>query len=216
MYFQGSHTLNFVVLSAAVAVLASFVLFIVFLISWRALVAERQVMEQLAYRDSLTGLPNRNEMNRFFDTYKSDENMGLLFLDLDHFKTVNDTLGHEMGDLLVQEVGFRLHHFVRSGQQVFRIGGDEFLFIVKPCSQERAERLAQAILRSIQKTFHIAGNEFYVTGSIGIRIGSPQESDRSILLNTADLAMYQAKRLGKNQYYVYDEGTDARNMGTMA
>ncbi|MGG6314368.1 diguanylate cyclase domain-containing protein [Paenibacillus macerans] len=191
-------------------------LFIIFLVSWFVLASDRRTLEQMAYQDPLTGLPNRNEMNRFFDTCDSQDNLGLLFLDLDHFKRINDTLGHEMGDLLVQEVGFRLHQFVRNGQQVYRIGGDEFLFIIKPCSRDRAERLAQGILRSFQKAFDIGDKEFFVTVSIGIRLGSPRESDRSILLSSADLAMYQAKRLGKNRYIIFDDSMDAGKMETMA
>lgn len=183
-------------------------LLLIFLISWLALVADRRMLEQMAYRDPLTGLSNRNEMNRYFDTYQNEGALGLLFLDLDHFKKVNDTLGHTVGDLLVQEVGLRLRQFVCSGQQVYRIGGDEFLFIVQPCSRERAERLAEDILSSIQRPFHFDDRECFVTASIGIRLGSPRESDRSILLRTADQAMYQAKKLGKNRYCVYEEPAD--------
>ncbi|MFC0216015.1 EAL domain-containing protein [Paenibacillus chartarius] len=186
-------------------------IFIILFVSWGAMFFDRHVLERMAYEDSITGLPNRNEMNRFFDTHIGKESLGVLFLDLDRFKAINDTLGHNIGDLLVREVGARLREFVRSDQQAFRIGGDEFLIIVKRCDQERAERLAQDILRSIKKVYYIEGNELYVTGSIGISIGSIQDSDRSILLKTADTAMYRAKGQGKNQYSVYTE-----EMGTLA
>lgn len=180
-------------------------IFIILFVSWGAVFFDRTVLEKLAYQDTITRLPNRNEMNRFFDTYSGNEIIGVLFLDLDQFKLINDTLGHDFGDLLIHEVGNRLRKFIKSDQQVFRIGGDEFLIIVKECDQERAEHLAEKILMSVKAVYPINGNELYVTGSIGISIGSIKESNRSMLLKTADTAMYRAKELGKNQYCVYNE-----------
>lgn len=181
------------------------VVFIILLVSWGAMFFDRHVLEKLAYLDAITGLPNRNEMNRFFDSHAGNESIGVLFLDLDQFKAINDTLGHNIGDLLIQEVGVRLRQFISDDQQAFRIGGDEFLFIVKNCNIARAELLAGKILQSIKQVYHIEGNELYVTGSIGISLGSVQDSDRSVLLKTADTAMYKAKGLGKNQYSLYNE-----------
>lgn len=180
-------------------------IFIILFISWGAVFFDRHVLEKLAYQDTITGLPNRNEMNRFFDTHTGHEDIGVLFIDLDQFKVINDTLGHDTGDLLIREVGNRLRKFIRNGQQAFRIGGDEFLFIVKNCNQNQAEQLAEEILQSIKNVYLIGGNELYVTGSIGISISSIEDSDRSMLLKTADTAMYKAKGLGKNQYCVYNE-----------
>ncbi|NYV67363.1 EAL domain-containing protein [Bacillus sp. Gen3] len=180
-------------------------IFIILFVSWGAVFFDRTVLEKLAYQDTITRLPNRNEMNRFFDTYSGNETIGVLFLDLDQFKLINDTLGHDFGDLLIHEVGNRLRKFIKSDQQVFRIGGDEFLIIIKECDQERAEHLAEKILMSVKAVYPIDGNELYVTGSIGISIGSIKESNRSMLLKTADTAMYRAKELGKNQYCVYNE-----------
>ncbi|MDQ1913692.1 EAL domain-containing protein [Paenibacillus sp. GD4] len=179
--------------------------FIIFFISWGAIYFDRHVLERMAYQDTITGLPNRNEMNRFFAMHNGNETIGILFLDLDRFKAINDTLGHNIGDLLVQEVGSRLREFIRTDQVAFRIGGDEFLIIVKNCNQERAEIVADKILKSIKQVYYIDGNELYVTGSIGISIGTIQESDKLHLLKTADTAMYKAKGLGKNQYCVYTE-----------
>lgn len=179
------------------------VIFIILVVSWGAIFFDRHVLEKLAYLDSITGLPNRNEMNRFFDSHVGTEKLGVLFLDLDQFKAINDTLGHNIGDLLIQEVGIRLRQYIREDQQAFRIGGDEFLFIIKHCTPKRAEQLAHQILQSIKQVYHIEGNELYVTGSIGISIGSIQDSDRSVLLKTADTAMYKAKGLGKNQFCFY-------------
>ncbi|SEL52984.1 diguanylate cyclase (GGDEF) domain-containing protein [Paenibacillus sp. cl141a] len=180
-------------------------IFAILLISWGAMFFDRHVLEKLAYQDTITGLPNRNEMNRFFRTNAETDKITILFLDLDQFKAINDTLGHNVGDLLVEEVGKRLRQFIRSGQQVFRIGGDEFLVILKQSDPNYAQRLADDILQQIKKVYHIDGNELYVTVSIGISIGSVHSSDRTTLLKNADTAMYKAKGLGKNQQCLYDE-----------
>ncbi|MGO4787300.1 EAL domain-containing protein [Paenibacillus sp. 2KB_20] len=180
-------------------------IFAILLISWGAMFFDRHVLEKLAYQDTITGLPNRNEMNRFFGENPETEKITILFLDLDQFKAINDTLGHNVGDLLVQEVGKRLREFIRGGQQVFRIGGDEFLVILKQSDPNYAQRLADDILQQIKNVYHIDGNELYVTASIGISIGSVHSSDRTTLLKNADTAMYKAKGLGKNQQCLYDE-----------
>ncbi|CAM4480241.1 bifunctional diguanylate cyclase/phosphodiesterase [Paenibacillus tarimensis] len=190
-------------------------IFAILFISWGALFFDRHVLERMAYKDSITGLPNRNEMNRFFDTYEGCDSIAVLFLDLDRFKAINDTLGHNIGDLLVQQVGLRLQQFIRRDQMAFRIGGDEFLFIVKCGDLAQIEALAKDILQTVKKVYHIDGNELYVTGSIGISIGSIQENDRSILLKTADTAMYKAKGLGKNQYCVYSDDMETREVRRM-
>ncbi|GAK39144.1 diguanylate cyclase [Paenibacillus sp. TCA20] len=189
--------------------------FIILLVSWCALFLDRHVLERMAYEDSLTGLPNRNEMNRFFDTYAGDEELAVLFLDLDQFKAINDTLGHDIGDLLIQEVGTRLKPFIAVDLQAFRIGGDEFLFIIKNCSLQQAEAYAERIIKEIKRVHRIEGNELYVTGSIGISIGSIQHTERSSLLKTADTAMYKAKGLGKNQYCIYTEDMGVKEVRKM-
>lgn len=178
---------------------------IILLVSWGAMFFDRNVLEKMAYQDTLTELPNRHQMNRFFEKNVGFQNIGVLFIDLDQFKAINDTLGHDIGDLLVKEVAVRLRHFVKKDQHVFRIGGDEFLFIVENCEQERAEQLAKNILQVIKKVYHIEGNELYITSSIGISVGSIENSHSSVLLKKADTAMYRAKRLGKNRYCVYTD-----------
>lgn len=180
-------------------------IFAILLISWGAMFFDRHVLERLAYQDTITGLPNRNEMNRFFETNSETEQITILFLDLDQFKAINDTLGHNVGDMLVQEVGKRLRQFIGNGQQVFRIGGDEFLIILKQNDPVYAQHLADDILQQIKNVYYIDGNELYVTASIGISIGSVHSSDRTTLLKNADTAMYKAKGLGKNQQCLYDE-----------
>ncbi|WP_028551685.1 bifunctional diguanylate cyclase/phosphodiesterase [Paenibacillus sp. UNC451MF] len=178
---------------------------VILLVSWVTVLLDRHVLEKMAYTDSITGLPNRNEMNRFFDTYMGEDSLGVLFLDLDQFKVINDTLGHPIGDRLIQEMGIRLRSFISARQQVFRIGGDEFLVIVRNCHQEQCELLADQILHSIKMPYYLEANELYITASIGIGIGPIEHKDRSILLKKADTAMYKAKGLGKNQYFVYNE-----------
>lgn len=180
-------------------------IFFIFFISWGSMFFDRHVLEKMAYQDSITLLPNRNEMNRFFSKQISGESLCVLYLDLDQFKAINDTLGHDMGDLLIKEVGSRLRTFTQKEIQAYRIGGDEFLIIAKNYDPDQAIFLANNILNSIKKVYLIEGIELYVTGSIGISLGSVQSSNRTILLRTADTAMYKAKVLGKNRYYMYDE-----------
>lgn len=181
------------------------VIFLILLISWGAMFFDRHVLEKMAYRDSLTGLPNRNEMNRYFDTHAGSESVTVLFIDLDQFKAVNDTLGHHVGDALVREVGLRLQRCLAAGQKAFRIGGDEFLFIAQQSSEVRAAALAAQLLQQIKGVFRIEGHDLYMTGSIGISIGPIVPPDRSSLLRQADTAMYKAKKMGKNQYCFYTE-----------
>ncbi|RAR43074.1 bifunctional diguanylate cyclase/phosphodiesterase [Paenibacillus sp. MDMC362] len=200
MLTQQPQSVDFLLLCGVTAAI-----FAILLISWGAMFFDRHVLEKLAYQDTITGLPNRNDMNRFFETNSETEQITILFLDLDQFKAINDTLGHNVGDLLVQEVGKRLRQFIGNGQQVFRIGGDEFLIILKQSDPVYAQHLADDILQQIKNVYYIDGNELYVTASIGISIGSVHSSDRTTLLKNADTAMYKAKGLGKNQQCLYDE-----------
>lgn len=189
-------------------------LFILF-ISWGAMFFDRNVLEKMAYQDTITGLPNRNEMNKFFDTFIGNESIGVLFIDLDKFKVINDTIGHNMGDLLISEVGARLRQFIRKDQRVFRIGGDEFLLVVKRCDEKRAEHLAHDVLQSIKDVYRIEGNELYITVSIGISIGTITNSDRFTLLKEADMAMYKAKKSGKNRYCLYNDALGVEEVRKM-
>ncbi|WP_244908094.1 bifunctional diguanylate cyclase/phosphodiesterase [Paenibacillus campinasensis] len=192
----------------------SVTIFIILLVSWGAMFFDRHVLEKMAYQDSITQLPNRNEMNRYFERNVGKQ-VAVLFLDLDQFKAINDTLGHDVGDLLVQQAGFRLRQFADEKRQAYRIGGDEFLIIAEQCTQEQAECLAKQILHTIKQVYRIDGNELYITASIGISIGTLQQSNRTVLLKTADTAMYKAKKLGKNRHCVYTEEmgiTEVRKM----
>jgi len=166
------------------------------------LIAERRTLKRMAYKDAMTGLLNRNALNDFFHSRKSSEAIAVLFLDLDQFKDINDTMGHHMGDLLIQEVGSRLLLFMNPILQVFRIGGDEFLIIAKGYGSNQAERLAEQILYSIRHVYDIDGRDLHVSGSIGICVGTMQD-DPLMLLKNADLSLYRAKHSGKDGYVVY-------------
>ncbi|GLX67399.1 bifunctional diguanylate cyclase/phosphodiesterase [Paenibacillus glycanilyticus] len=179
---------------------------LIMLVTWIAIYVDRTVLERMAFSDPLTGLANRHAMNRSFDD-KLDpgHHYGLLFLDLDQFKIINDTLGHDIGDLLVQAVAKRLQSHENKGAQTYRLGGDEFLLVSKGMLRDEVEQLANRILEDIRKPYLLEGNELYITGSIGISLSPDHGTKRSSLLIAADTAMYQAKRRGKNQYCLYDE-----------
>ncbi|WP_334074263.1 MULTISPECIES: putative bifunctional diguanylate cyclase/phosphodiesterase [Paenibacillus] len=191
------------------------VILIILSVSWTAIFLDRFVLESMAYRDTITGLPNRNEMNRFLHTVSDRDSLGVLFLDLDQFKSINDTLGHSVGDLLIGHVGRRLLRFAGEGREVFRIGGDEFLFIVSPCGEDRARRLAEQILQCVKQVYFIQGNELYITASIGICLRSSPMADGSTLLKSADTAMYRAKSAGKNRYCFYSKEMELQEIRRM-
>ncbi|GAA0310528.1 bifunctional diguanylate cyclase/phosphodiesterase [Gracilibacillus halotolerans] len=188
--------------------------FIIFFITWIAVNYDRQILERMAYEDILTGLQNRNEMNRFFKKQPKHSEIAVLYIDLDQFKAINDTLGHHVGDKLVQEVAHRLRPFIKKSQKVYRIGGDEFLVIQEHGKEEDAIQLAEQILKQMRKPFYIDENEFFITASIGI---SNNEANQQHFapLKAADTAMYKAKNKGKNRYCVYNEEMDKEEMRKM-
>ena len=181
------------------------IVLVLLLISWGAMYFDRNVLEKLAYTDHVSGLWNRNEMNRFLSTLDPEEELAFLFLDLDQFKAINDTLSHDIGDLLIGEAGGRLSQFISNNTLVFRIGGDEFLIILLDANPEKAEALAENVLSQVEEAFYILGNELYITGSIGISYGKIGDTGYSVLLKQADAAMYEAKLLGKNRHFTYSE-----------
>ncbi|WLV24035.1 EAL domain-containing protein [Aciduricibacillus chroicocephali] len=181
------------------------IIFILLLTSWGAMFFERHVLERLAYADSISGLPNRNDMNRHFHSNAGSTDTAVLFLDLDQFKTINDTLNHVIGDKLIAEAGQRLKHLQGEDCEVFRIGGDEFLIVANFSNEMKAKALAEQALNMIERVFHIGTNELYITGSIGISIGKIDEYEHSNLLREAETAMYEAKQRGSNSYVIYNE-----------
>ncbi|WP_416150298.1 EAL domain-containing protein [Salipaludibacillus sp. HK11] len=177
--------------------------FVILLISWGTMQFDRHVLKKLAYQDTITPLPNRNAMRLFFDTYQKNEYIGVLFLDLAQFKSINDTMGHHIGDLLLRNVGSKLDEMSTEDQQAYRIDGDEFVFVIKRCDGIKTIELAKAIINELNQPFFIEGNEIHFTTSIGISFGSIKQAKSTKLLEEAAIAMYNAKELGKNQFVVY-------------
>jgi diguanylate cyclase (GGDEF)-like protein len=166
-------------------------------------------VEYLAYHDGLTGLPNRSLFSRLLhqaiqQAGRHDRTLALLFLDLDRFKHINDTLGHEAGDQLLKEVARRLRSCLRESDTVARLGGDEFVVLLPELTDgSYAAVVAQKALSSIAKPFKLVGQEFRVTGSIGIATHPQDGLDEEALTKNADIAMYKAKEQGKNNYQFY-------------
>ena len=165
-------------------------------------------LSRLANYDSLTQLPNRTYfVEHLSQCLKQSRPLTLLFIDLDGFKFVNDSLGHATGDLLLKEVARRLSSSVRSSDLVARLGGDEFTVVLVDIAPEHIPTIAKKILNSISRNYQLQNQEFFISASIGI-VHAPQHSeDSATLLKLADTAMYQAKHLGKNRYHIFSEDT---------
>ncbi len=172
----------------------------------------KQYEEQLAYQsahDTLTGLPNRNlAQDRIAQgiifAQRTNRQLALLFIDLDNFKLINDSLGHNMGDQLLQAVAQRISDCVRGGDTVARLGGDDFAVILTDVSQEEdISRLAHKILAAIAEPVMVDSRQLTVTCSIGVSLYPRDGGDAFTLLKNADAAMYRAKEQGRNsiQYY---------------
>jgi diguanylate cyclase (GGDEF)-like protein/PAS domain S-box-containing protein len=162
---------------------------------------------QLAEHDTLTGLPNRQAFaDGMTSTLESGEQVALLFVDLDRFKLVNDTLGHAAGDELLVAVAARLRSAVRNSEVVARIGGDEFVILATPvtCVGD-AERVAERLLAALVPPFRISGRSLFVTASVGIALAGGDVASAEDTLRAADLAMYRAKTTGKARVVVFDE-----------
>ncbi|HET7491531.1 MAG TPA: EAL domain-containing protein [Bradyrhizobium sp.] len=163
-------------------------------------------IQYLATHDDLTGLPNRVTFHQLFEqsirsAHRSGHKSALLFIDLDRFKVINDSLGHEAGDALLVEVAGRLKHCVRESDLVARFGGDEFVIVVDGIScQEQAAVIAQKVLTALLPPIVLAGHECRTTGSIGIAVYPENGNDVQTLTKNADMAMYRAKEDGKNNF----------------
>jgi diguanylate cyclase (GGDEF)-like protein len=176
----------------------------------------------LALHDSLTGLPNRSHvMQRFAEAVDQIRSAGqeaaLVFIDLDHFKDVNDTLGHAAGDALLVEVARRLRATVRGGDLVARLGGDEFLILmVSPDIRLEVARVRERLMGAVSEPVQVHGHEVRVTPSLGVSLYPRDGSDFDTLLRNADLAMYTAKDRGRNDIAFYDAGMSAAVQSRMA
>jgi len=183
----------------------------------RDITARKKAQEQLyfmAHHDQLTSLPNRlffaDRLRQAQAIAKREKALcGILYLDLDRFKIINDTLGHAVGDLLLQEVAKRLRNCVREVDTVARIGGDEFsIVLVNLTHAVDADQVAGKILKALAKPVQAEEHELYITTSIGISIYPEHGDHAESLLKKADAAMYQAKALGRNNYQVYETSMD--------
>jgi diguanylate cyclase (GGDEF)-like protein len=183
-----------------------------------AKVAYAERVEYLAYHDALTALPNRSLFSKLLiqhihEAHRYQRQMAVLFLDLDRFKQINDTLGHDAGDQLLQEVANRLKACLRESDIVARLGGDEFVVLLPQLSDEKyVAATAQKILAAIARPFNLRGKEFRVTASIGISLFSRDGQDEQTLKKNADIAMYQAKQQGKNTFQFYSEKLNAESL----
>ena len=183
-----------------------------------ARIAYAQRVEYLAYHDGLTGLPNRSMFSKLLNQRIGEaqhygRRLAVAFLDLDRFKKINDTLGHEAGDELLREVATRLRSCVRESDAVARLGGDEFVVLLPDLSEPKyAAAVAQKILAVIARPFVLIGHEFRITTSIGISTYPEDGLDEQTLTKNADIAMYQAKAEGKNNFQFYSQDLDANSL----
>jgi diguanylate cyclase (GGDEF)-like protein len=174
-------------------------------------IERKRYQEQLEYQanyDALTGLPNRNllhdRLRQSVYAQRFVRSIGVVFLDIDHFKFVNDSLGHNTGDKLLQKVAERLLESVRDGDTVARLGGDEFILILNDqTGQEVIYRAMQRIISNITEPVEIDGQELLVTASAGISLYPQDGPDVETLLKNADAAMYRAKEKGRNNFQFY-------------
>ena len=170
-----------------------------------------ETIRQMAYHDTLTGLPNRllfhDHLNlAIIHSQRKMQKLALLFLDLDRFKTINDTLGHDVGDRLLQGVADKLRRCVRGSDTVSRLGGDEFNVLLQEIGAvEAAAAIAQKIVASVSHPLVINNNTVHTTVSIGISIYPDDGSDAETLLKNADFAMYHAKKKGRNNYQFFHQ-----------
>ena len=176
--------------------------------------SEEQITYQ-AYHDALTDLPNRLLFNDRLtmataQARRKNQGLSLLFLDLDNFKNINDSLGHAVGDLLLQSVAKRLLRWVREEDSVARLGGDEFIILLSVDDPDYAVHVAQRILDSLGEPFWVKGHELYISASIGITLCPQDGHDPETLVSNADLAMYQAKARGRNNYQFFTPALNAQ------
>lgn len=181
-------------------------------LSYRGRLAAMETANYRANYDGLTGLANRRYFNQQLQGLlqnrdRSDINFALFFIDLDRFKQVNDTWGHQAGDELLQSVAERIRQCVRQSDIVARLAGDEFVTVMKDVAlAPRAELLAEKILQKLNEPYHIGGQDISISSSIGIAIYPDDGMDAEGLLVNADRAMYAAKRNGRNRIYFFNDG----------
>jgi len=179
-------------------------------------------IRSLAYHDPLTGLPNRLLFNdrlslAVAQAHRSRQRLALLFLDLDRFKVVNDSLGHAIGDRLLQETAARLATCVREGDTVARIGGDEFILLLPGVQRPvEAARVTEKVLEVLREPWSIDGHELYVTATVGIALYPDDGEDAETLVKNADTALYRAKEQGRDRYQLFSPSMNAGALQRLA
>lgn len=227
-----SNTTDYLWRAAAGSLLLIFIMFLLGRMSRELALSRRRAAEEqmaharqveyLAFHDGLTGLPNRSLFSKLLAqsiAYASRYNkrLAVLFLDLDRFKQINDTLGHEAGDDLLKEVATRLKSALRESDIVARMGGDEFVAILPEMEDDSYSTVvAKKILAAVAQPFTLVGQEFRITVSIGISIYPHDGLDEQTLTKNADVAMYQAKQEGKNNYQFYSDKMNANSLERLA
>lgn len=163
-------------------------------------------IHHLAFYDQLTGLPNRTSLNRDLTTFiEQDEPFAVLFIDLDQFKTVNDTLGHQIGDTLITTVAQRLQNTLQTNDRIYRFGGDEFIVVLRDYQTvDDLKVKTSKLLDAATSPLTLAEQTFHTSISVGISIFKEHGTTADALIRFADLAMYKAKNAGKNQYMFFD------------
>ncbi len=184
--------------------------------------ASEAQIQQLAFRDSLTGLLNRAQLASLLhqalqQAARHQRMLAVLFIDLDRFKTINDSLGHDAGDELLQLAAGRLSEMVRRSDVLARLGGDEFIILLTDIPDADAAALvSQKIIEHFQTPFQVGGADLLVTASIGISCFPGGGNDAEQLLKNADSAMYRAKEAGRNNFQLYAPGDETRRRGAAA
>jgi len=177
-------------------------------------------LEHQALHDLLTRLPNRRllheRVTQAISAARADDaSLALLVIDLDRFKEVNDTFGHQYGDILLQQIGPRLGDLLERGDTVARLGGDEFAVLLPNADADRAERVARTLLRALDRSFSVGESAVDIGGSIGIALAPEHGEDADTLLRRADVAMYVAKRSGSG-FAMYSPGQDQHSPDRLA
>ncbi len=175
-----------------------------------------------ALHDMLTGLPNRLLFNEQLakalpNAQRNGKSLAVIFLDLDRFKTINDTLGHSIGDRVLQQVAWRLQKCLRAGDTIARWGGDEFILLMPQVSHiDEVRQVAERIVQTLPEVFYLNGHELFITTSLGIALLDDKVKDAETLIQHADIALYYAKEQGRNNYQFYREEMNSNNPELLA
>ena len=175
-----------------------------------------ETIKQMAYHDALTGLPTRRLFNdrltlALAHAQRNQQKLAVMLLDLDNFKEVNDTLGHDVGDQLLQVVSERLTSLLRKGDTAARMGGDEFMLLLPEITQvEDAAEVAAKILEALREPYVFDDHELHISTSIGVALYPDAGEDGDTLMKNADIAMYRAKDQGRDNYQRYTPAMNAK------